>query len=1048
MIFFNFKLNRMICPIFYLFIINVLFKQHLIICEGNKVTGISHNNGHNDNLKVHKNGVVSQENVYDSSENLNLPSKKKVGSDDFHTTTISFTEPDSLENEVKVVSSSESGSGAPVSETQESTEGSSNTQPSVVSPLPSSQITTQKESPSNPTSGSPPATVTGEQNSSVSQPSSPNPSPTERPSGETPSSPQTLNKAAVPEIPIQITSALLKNYNGVKVTGPCGAYFRVYLVPHILIYALTKYSVIQLESLFNDNPRIDVEHTGALQNKCSEGKHFKLVVYITHDTLTLKWKTHNPKEETKSDVVDIRKYRIPTLERPFTSIQVYTANPKAGLIETKNYNIRTDIPDTCDTIATDCFLNGNVNIEKCFQCTLLVQKKDKSHECFKYVSKEMKKKMNEIKVKAEDDSNSDEYKLIESIDNILSKIYKKSNEPFENSKELISFEDLDYRFKNELLEYCNLLKKVDTSGTLESYELGNEEDIYNNLTRLLRSHSDENVLTLQGKLRNTAICIKNVDEWILNKRGLTLPSESDDYLNNYNDNDKKEDQDSVDNNMNEDFNYDDQNNNDSNKKDDESNKNDDAGNYVYDFDDDDYDNNNYETDMYEDSIKADKDGVIDLEKFGNQIKLRSPYFKNSKYCNYEYCNRWRDKTSCISQIEVEEQGNCGLCWVFASKLHIETIRCMRGYGHYRSSALYVANCSKRKPIDRCEEGSNPLEFLRILDEKKFLPLESNYPYSYTNAGNSCPKIQNSWTNLWGDTKLLFNKKIHRYIGNKGFISHETSYFKDNMDLFIDMVKREVQNKGSVIVYIKTQDVIGYDFNGKGVHSMCGDRTPDHAANIIGYGNYINKKGEKRSYWLIRNSWSYYWGDEGNFRVDMLGPKHCLYNFIHTVVFFKLDLGAINVPKKKFWRRNIYFLRHNPDFMYTLYYNNYEPESSQNYISDDNYENAFVHGQSDETEKTDLKGQDVKKSVEKKIQILHILKHINNSQVKRGLVKYDNLNETKDEHSCSRVNSEDPDKYEECKQFCLTKWNECKDHYSPGYCLTDLYKEKHCNFCYV
>ncbi|KYO02994.1 serine repeat antigen 6 [Plasmodium reichenowi] len=1034
----------MICPIFFLFIINVLFTQYFISCEGNKVTVISQNNGHNDNLDVDKNGVISQENVFDSSESLNLPSNKKVGSDDLNTTTISFTVPDNLENEVKVVSSSESGNGATVSHTKVPSEGSSDTQPNI----------TPSVSSSTHTPGSLDSTVSTEQNSSVSQSSLP----TEHPSNTTESSSETLNKATVAEMPIQINSGLLKNYKGVKVTGPCGSYFRVYLVPHILIYALTKYSVIQLESLFNDNARIDVEHTGALQNKCSEGYHFKLVVYITHNVLTLKWKTYKPNEESKSKVSDVRKYRIPTLERPFTSIQVYTANSKAGVIETKNYNIRTDIPDTCDTIATDCFLNGNVNIEKCFQCTLLVQKKDKSHECFKYVSSEMKKKMNEIKIKAQDDFNPNEYKLIESIDNILSKIYKKANKPFEISKDLINLEDLDYQFKNELLEYCKLLKEVDTSGTLEEYELGNAEDIYNNLTRLLKSHSDENIITLQGKLRNTAICIKNVDEWILNKRGLTLPSESssesDSYLNTFNDKDKKEDKDDMSKNSKEDFknddkeNSDDQNNNDSNKKDDENNINNGDTNYVYDFDDDDYDNNNYEKDMYESPIKENKNGVIDLEKYSNQIKLKSPYFKNSKYCNYEYCNRWRDKTSCISQIEVEEQGNCGLCWIFASKLHLETIRCMRGYGHYRSSALFIANCSKRKPIDRCEEGSNPLEFLRILDEKKFLPLESNYPYSYTNAGNSCPKLQNSWTNLWGDTKLLFNKKVQRYVGNKGFISHETSYFKNNMDLFIDMVKREVQNKGSVIIYIKTQDVIGYDFNGKGVHSMCGDRSPDHAANIIGYGNYINKKGEKRSYWLIRNSWSYYWGDEGNFRVDMLGPKNCLYNFIHTVVFFKLDLGTIHVPKKKSWKKNVYFLRHNPDFMYSLYYNNYEPERSQDYLSENDYDNTFVHGQSNESDETNTEGKNVQNSVEKKIQILHILKHIKDSQIKRGLVKYDNINETKDEHTCSRVNSEDSEKYEECKKFCLTKWNECKDHYSPGYCLTDLYKGEDCNFCYV
>lgn len=198
---------------------------------------------------------------------------------------------------------------------------------------------------------------------------------------------------------MQVESALLKNYKGIKVTGPCGSYFRVYLVPHILIYALTKNSIIQIESLFDDNTRIDFEYADNMVNKCEEGKNFKLILYLKDNILTLKWNVlpslsaddsgnivegvisrriglcafvahgggryafgaHPPKERhikcalnapffkiTLSCIVqsifyvylipftdsttkaDVRKYKLPSLERPFTSIQVYTADAKEG----------------------------------------------------------------------------------------------------------------------------------------------------------------------------------------------------------------------------------------------------------------------------------------------------------------------------------------------------------------------------------------------------------------------------------------------------------------------------------------------------------------------------------------------------------------------------------------------------------------------------------------------------------------------------------------------------------------------------------------------
>ncbi|CAA9986777.1 cysteine protease, putative [Plasmodium knowlesi strain H] len=880
---------------------------------------------------------------------------------------------------------------------------------------------------------------------------------------------------------IQVTSALLKNYNGIKITGSCKAHFRVFLAPHLWIYAAAPENKIQLRPNFGPITSIDL---GNLINDCKKGanSNFKFVVHTRDNILTLKWKVTG-KGESPGNEEDVKKYKLPSLERPFTSIQVHSANAKSKIIESKFYDLGSSMPAKCDLIAMNCFLKGSLDIEQCYHCTLLEKKMNEDSECFKYVSieaKEFIKKDTPIKAQ-EEDANSAEHKLIESIEVILKAMYK-SDKDYEK-KELISLDQVDTNLKKELSNYCQLMKQVDTSGTLKNYKLANEVETYRNLKKMLQMHKEENIITLQDKLRNAAICMKDIDKWIINKRGLTLPdgvTYSEDNTKEYLSEEllkELEKEKSV-------------------------------------FDDDVFD--------------KDKNGVIDLNKVPSEMKFKSPYFKKSKYCNNEYCDRWKDKTSCISNIEVEEQGDCGLCWIFASKLHLETIRCMRGYGHFRSSALFVANCSNRDPGERCSVGSNPTEFLQIVKDTGFLPLESDLPYKYTDAKNSCPMNRNKWTNLWGNTKLLYHVRPNLFLKTLGYVSYESKFFRKNIDLFIDMLKREIQNKGSVIIYIKTEDNIDYDFNGKIVHSLCGHKDADHAANIVGYGNYINVNGEKSSYWLIRNSWGYYWGDEGNFKVDMYGPPGCKYNFIHTAVVFKIDLGIVEVPKKAEKPPHNYFAKYVPNFLYNLFFvcfdggaaDDDDIELGQNgkVGAAGGEENAVVDGQAvvaGQTENTlsvaskngaqpETNGSEVNaasvgkpniaspmgsqmnaiapqvgsvasttnvaplnvtvregqhvggavtltpvdNSGEKKIPVTHILKYVKETKMTKTLVNYDSLSEIEDSHSCARTYAKDEVGQEECIQFCLKNWSSCKGHYNPGYCLTKMYTGNNCIFCSV
>ncbi|SBT73185.1 Papain family cysteine protease, putative [Plasmodium ovale] len=272
---------------------------------------------------------------------------------------------------------------------------------------------------------------------------------------------------------------------------------------------------------------------------------------------------------------------------------------------------------------------------------------------------------------------------------------------------------------------------------------------------------------------------------------------------------------------------------------------------------------------------------------------------------------------------------------------------MKGYDHVASSALYVANCSEKDAKEKCTVGSNPLEFLHIVDGKQFLPAEANLQYSYAKVSDDCPKPKSNWVNLWTGIKLLDYVPTPNSVGTKGYTAYESAKFKGNMDSFIKKVKSEIKNKGSVIAYVNAEDVMGFDFNGKKVHNLCGDGVPNHAVNIVGYSNYINADGEKKSYWIVKNSWGKYWGDEGNFKVDMYTPAECKNNFIHTAAVFNLDLPIVEKPVKAEAELYNYYLKSSPDFYSNLYYKNYS--KAKNGVASNGSVTAqsdTVHGQAD------------------------------------------------------------------------------------------------------
>ncbi|EDL43278.1 serine-repeat antigen 5 (SERA) [Plasmodium vivax] len=938
--------------------------------------------------------------------------------------------------------------------------------------------------------------------------------------------------------PIQVKASLLRDQKGLKITGPCKSYFQVYLVPYLYLNVNAKESEIEMDPMFmkvDDKIKFEKEKH-LLNNICEDNKTFKLVVYMYEGELTIKWKVYPPKGETSSDkTLDIRKYKMKDIGQPITSMQVVVMSElnKTIYMESKNFAVMNQIPEKCDAIANECFLSGVLDVQKCYHCTLLLQKKENAEECFKFVSPTIKNRFEDIQTKGEDEENPNVVELEETIDLLLNKIYKNGEG---ESNEVDQLAIIDSSFQSDLLKYCSLMKEVDTSGSLDNHQLGDAEDVFANLTHLLQSNSDHDVPSLKNKLKSPAICLKNVGHWVGSKTGLVLPtleySTSQDNAESFDEGE-------------------------------------------------------------EDTSNSTTTQSADVHPLNVSDKL---------FCNDEYCDRAKDSSSCIAKIEAGDQGDCSTSWLFASKVHLEAIKCMKGHDHVASSALYVANCSGKEANDKCHAASNPLEFLNTLEETKFLAAESDLPYSYKAVNNACPEPKSHWKNLWENVKLLDPTNEPNSVSTKGYTAYQSDHFKGNMDAFIKLVKSEVMKKGSAIAYVKAQGALSYDLNGKKVQSLCGGETPDLAVNIVGYGNYITAEGQKKSYWLLQNSWGKHWGDDGNFKVDMHGPDHCQNNFIHTAAVFNLDVPVVAPAPSSDPEINDYYMKNSPDFFSNFYFNKYEAEKANGLGEEKGpVNNSVLYGQSGEETSAlpasvgDQSGKVVAQTAEglgaqqgsggglgaaagptgqegvgvaapggrgtggeaiaaaavvvvggggsgsagergtgvgvapgvgaagrsvgegqqlpagaaspgtgtqhvggsvsggtnsgngatgnsgpntqrgqvsqtvneaapstvekpKSIDstgvisegitgVFHFLKNVKKGKVSSNFVTYDNTKAIGDK-ACSRVQSSDVDKLDDCVKFCEANWNECKGKVSPGYCLTKKKGNNDCFFCFV
>jgi len=187
--------------------------------------------------------------------------------------------------------------------------------------------------------------------------------------------------------------------------------------------------------------------------------------------------------------------------------------------------------------------------------------------------------------------------------------------------------------------------------------------------------------------------------------------------------------------------------------------------------------------------------------------------------------------------DVKDQGICGSCWSFGAAETIEGALFLRTGVLTRLSSQALVDCSWPFGNNGCDGGNDFLAYEWIL-KSGYIPTEASYPY--TMADGYCV-----YENAQPGTSI------------KGYVNVTSGDAQ--------ALREALATHGPISVSIDASHK-SFSFYKSGVYyePQCGNTVSDldHTVLAVGYGVEGGVP-----YWIVKNSWSKYWGDQGYIKIS-------------------------------------------------------------------------------------------------------------------------------------------------------------------------------------
>jgi C1A family cysteine protease len=207
---------------------------------------------------------------------------------------------------------------------------------------------------------------------------------------------------------------------------------------------------------------------------------------------------------------------------------------------------------------------------------------------------------------------------------------------------------------------------------------------------------------------------------------------------------------------------------------------------------------------------------------------------------------WRTKNVVTP---VKDQGQCGSCWAFSTIANIECQWAIKGNTLTQFSEQLIVDCShscaNEPPYGNvCNQGCDGgWQWSAFNDVVSWGGVETETEYPYTAEDGTC---------------ALNNKELMAKISNYTCLTDPNHGPVDENQMAAVLVA-----KGPLSIAMDASPLMDYS---SGILNPgpddCQTQQLDHALLIVGYG----VDSSAGPFWIVKNSWSTTWGEQGYFRI--------------------------------------------------------------------------------------------------------------------------------------------------------------------------------------